>query len=125
MAEITQSQLKRRFRDVYHLTTAEQALDAIDSLDPDLVLTDIELPGMDGIKLCSLLRADGYDGAIFGLSAGATGEEELRDAGADGILTKPLSMRRLLHELERRHGAPLTELEEKGSADPKSEQRQA
>lgn len=125
VAEITQSQLKRRFRDVYHLTTAEQALDAIDSLDPDLVLTDIELPGMDGIKLCSLLRADGYDGAIFGLSAGAIGEEELRDAGADGILTKPLSMRRLLHELELRHGAPLTELEEKGSADPQGEQRQA
>jgi signal transduction histidine kinase/AmiR/NasT family two-component response regulator len=99
VAEITQSQLKRTFRDVAHCDSAEAALEQLSKRQPDLILTDIELPGMDGLTLCRELRKRGYEGALFGLSAGALHNSTLEEAGADGILSKPLSMRRLIHEL--------------------------
>jgi signal transduction histidine kinase/ActR/RegA family two-component response regulator len=99
VAEITQSQLLRRFDDVVQVASGEDALDYMRDMTPDLVLTDVELPGMNGVEVCKALRVQGFEGAIFGLTAGATSAEEILAAGAQGILTKPLSMRHFLHDL--------------------------
>lgn len=46
----------------------EEALALTQSLSPDLILTDISMPRLDGVELTRRLRASGYDGAIVALS---------------------------------------------------------
>lgn len=46
----------------------EEALELTQSLSPDLILTDISMPRLDGIELTRRLRTAGYDGAIVALS---------------------------------------------------------
>jgi PAS domain S-box-containing protein len=76
------------------------ALDAARRQPPDLVLSDVMMPHLDGLGLLSALRADEglRDKPVLLLSARA-GEEarvEGLDAGADDYLTKPFSARELL-----------------------------
>ncbi|MGW2224546.1 response regulator transcription factor [Streptomyces formicae] len=59
----------------------------------DLVVLDIMLPGMNGYRICSTLRAAGNDVPILMLTAkdGEYDEAEGLDTGADDYLTKPFS----------------------------------
>ncbi|MFE6284470.1 response regulator transcription factor [Streptomyces sp. NPDC057877] len=59
----------------------------------DLVILDIMLPGMNGYRVCSALRAAGHDVPILMLTAkdGEYDEAEGLDTGADDYLTKPFS----------------------------------
>lgn len=59
----------------------------------DLVVLDIMLPGMNGYRVCSTLRAAGNDVPILMLTAkdGEYDEAEGLDTGADDYLTKPFS----------------------------------
>jgi two-component system, cell cycle response regulator DivK len=82
-----------------------QALEkALKSL-PDLILTDIAVPGMDGIELCRRIRADIRTRAIPLLAI--TGYEDrhyvdrAKLAGADHVLTKPCDAERLISEARR------------------------
>ena len=64
---------------------------------PDLVLMDLQLPGLDGLEATRILRADPAlrKTAIVALTAHAMrGEEErARAAGCDGFITKPIRVR--------------------------------
>lgn len=100
VAEITQSQLKRQFTEVSQVSSAEAAIAHAESIGPDLILTDINLPSMNGLNLCRALRQIGVQAPIFGLTAGALDDEIMKEAGAQGLLSKPLSIRKLLHELQ-------------------------
>jgi CheY-like chemotaxis protein len=59
----------------------------------DLVILDIQLPGMDGIAVCRELRAANVHGPIIGLSSSAMADQVERGiaAGLDAYLTKPIS----------------------------------
>ncbi|QJT04135.1 response regulator transcription factor [Streptomyces asoensis] len=59
----------------------------------DLIILDIMLPGMNGYRVCSTLRAAGNDVPILMLTAkdGEYDEAEGLDTGADDYLTKPFS----------------------------------
>lgn len=83
-------------------------LAAAQALKPDLILLDINLPGMDGFTVFNHLRADPELAAIpcIALSANAMSAEikRARDAGFTNYLTKPLDVETLLstiHELQR------------------------
>jgi CheY-like chemotaxis protein len=71
-----------------------QALAKATEAPPDLVLTDIAVPGLDGIELCRRLRADPRTRSVPVLAV--TGYEDRRypdrvmDAGANRVLLKPL-----------------------------------
>jgi CheY-like chemotaxis protein len=71
-----------------------QALAKATEAPPDLVLTDIAVPGIDGIELCRRLRADSRTQAVPVLAV--TGYEDRRypdrvmDAGANRVLLKPI-----------------------------------
>ena len=71
----------------------------------DLALLDIDLPGIDGIELCSRLRADVRTRALplLALSANAMPAEvrRARDAGFDAYMTKPIDVALLLTSVER------------------------
>jgi DNA-binding response OmpR family regulator len=74
-------------------------------LNPDLVLTDIAVPGMDGIELCRKLRADVRTHAVPVLAITGYGDrhyvDRARVAGADQVLSKPCDVELLVREARR------------------------
>jgi CheY-like chemotaxis protein len=78
---------------------AESALAMIASFRPDLILMDLQLPGMDGLQLTRQLKADPVTKniPIIAITAYAMIGDEVkaRDAGCDGYLTKPIDTRAL------------------------------
>lgn len=81
--------------------TAEEAVDRIPTEDPDVVLMDLRLPGMDGLNAVGLLVALGIRGGILVVTA--ADEEESRgpslEAGALGFLPKTASAQDLLEAI--------------------------
>jgi two-component system KDP operon response regulator KdpE len=77
--------------------TAEEGLLKVREFRPDLVLLDINLPGMGGLAACRELRAD-PNVAIIMLTVHNTeaAKVEALDAGADDFVTKPFSTPELL-----------------------------
>ncbi|MDQ6660043.1 MAG: response regulator transcription factor [Chloroflexota bacterium] len=94
-----------------------QALSAAQRIDPDIVILDLMLPGMDGLEVCRRLRTNPttQDLPILMLTA----KDEVRDRviglemGADDYLTKPFSF----HELLARIRAILRRQRRIGGAD--------
>ena len=83
----------------------EQALEALAEAEHDVVLMDLNMPVMDGIKATKLFRFAALGGPhvpIIGLTADVTGSvhERCREAGMDGCLSKPIEPRTLLDALD-------------------------
>jgi CheY-like chemotaxis protein len=84
--------------------TAELGLEMVASNPPDLVIMDINLPGMDGIGAVRKLRAgeETKDLPVLALSANATTASIQKglDAGFDAYLTKPVVIPDLMSAIE-------------------------
>ncbi|WP_270887781.1 response regulator [Pedococcus sp. 5OH_020] len=82
---------------VHVATTGEEALGEALRTAPDLILMDLQLPGIDGHAALSRLRADPRTAAIPVVAltafAMAADRERAMDAGFDGYLEKPISVR--------------------------------
>jgi len=80
-------------------TTAEDGIALAQSRQPDLILMDIQLPGIDGVTALERLRADPITAPIpvMALTAFAMKNDRGRflAAGFDGYVTKPISIREL------------------------------
>jgi len=83
----------------YAVETAETAEDALCQLEtklPDVLLSDIGLPGMDGLELMRRVRnLAGADRLIAFATTGLGAEEDIRrarEAGFDGYFTKPIDL---------------------------------
>jgi len=89
-------------------TTAEQALESLDAGHPDVILLDLNLPGMDGRAFVQLLKADPKTRALPIVAVTAYPDRfqrhELLAAGCAAYLVKPIEMRQLMQELERAAG---------------------
>ncbi|MGD9143801.1 MAG: response regulator, partial [Dehalococcoidia bacterium] len=86
-------------RDGYKVVTAyegEEALRLAREANPDLIVLDLMLPGIDGLEICRTLRQES-DVPIIMLTAMTTDEDKLTglDIGADDYVTKPFSPREL------------------------------
>jgi signal transduction histidine kinase len=108
---------------IYEVTTAPDglaALEAIRSTAPDVVVSDVMMPRLDGFGLVRALREDPSTASIpvILLSARAGEEESIEglDSGADDYLVKPFSARELLArvrthlELQRARRAWISQL---------------
>ncbi len=99
MREYVQRLLGRRYQ-VNAVEDGEQALDAARENPPDLVLTDVMMPRMDGFELLRALRADPSTAAVpvimLSARAGEEAETEGLEAGADDYLVKPFTARELM-----------------------------
>ena len=73
------------------------ALEAFDRQRPDLVILDLNLPGMDGLEVCRQIRRRG-DVPVIMLTARAEVDERVEglEAGADDYLPKPFKFKELL-----------------------------
>lgn len=84
---------------------ADSALAALISFPAELVLTDVQLPGIDGYLLARLILGDPARAGtvVVAISAhhGPDAEERARTAGCAGLLTKPIDTRSFLATLER------------------------
>jgi DNA-binding response OmpR family regulator len=91
--------LARRF-DVLTAASGKEALDRFDELQPDLVLLDADMPGMDGYETCRQLRARTTVPIIFATAHQAL-EEHLKayDAGGNDLITKPVNSELLLRKV--------------------------
>jgi len=96
-ALLTRELLRRRGHHVIEVGTGDAALKAMENDSFDMVLTDIHMPGMDGIEASLAIRAhESQHGRrrtpIVALTADAleTGMQACKDAGMDGFLTKPV-----------------------------------
>jgi two-component system, cell cycle response regulator DivK len=92
--------LKSAGHTVLGATDAESGLTLARSEQPDLILMDIQLPGMDGLQATALLKADEATRAIPVIALTALAmkgdEERIRAAGCDGYIAKPLAYREFL-----------------------------
>jgi two-component system, cell cycle response regulator DivK len=79
---------------------AEAGLTLARDAHPDLILMDIQLPGMDGLEATQLLKRDETTRAIPVIALTALAmkgdEERIRAAGCDGYIAKPLAYRDFL-----------------------------
>ena len=77
----------------------EQALTAVESFRPDLVLLDVNLPRRDGFEVCQKLRADGWTELKIVMLTAKGRDIEIEKGlalGADAYVTKPFSTRELV-----------------------------
>jgi two-component system, cell cycle response regulator DivK len=89
--------LSRQGFDVRTANTAEEALEMAQSFRPQLVLADIQLPGMDGLEMTRRLKAapETQHTIVLALTAFAMKGDEQKafEAGCDGYITKPIDTR--------------------------------
>jgi len=90
----------------YSVDTAEdgrQALERIGRLAPDLVITDLRMPGMDGIELVSFIREHSPETDVIIITAYADKESAIKALKADvyDYLTKPLVLEELGASVKR------------------------
>jgi two-component system phosphate regulon response regulator PhoB len=109
----------------YKVTLAisgEEALSLIQNHTPDLVVSDVQLPGISGLKLCELLKENKATASlpvILVTVLGKTQEKVLGlRTGADDYLTKPYDAQELLARVE----AVLRRTRDAGQADPRLRQ---
>lgn len=90
--------------------TAEDGLALAASRKPDLVLMDIQLPGMSGIDALEALRADPATASIPVVAVTASVMQQEREliteAGFDAYLGKPLDLKQFLETVKRVLEAP-------------------
>jgi two-component system, cell cycle response regulator DivK len=97
--------LKSAGHTVLSATDGESGLVLARTKLPDLILMDIQLPGMDGLEATRLLKLDAATWAIPVIALTALAmkgdEERIRAAGCDGYIAKPLRYQAFLATVGR------------------------
>ena len=88
--------------------TAETGLEMAPKENPDLVLMDIQLPGMNGIQALKKLRESEATRAIpvlaFTASVMPQDRREIMDAGFDGFVAKPVNLKEFIAAIAKALG---------------------
>ena len=109
IADILEFNLTKEGYDVHVAYNGQDAVDMIYDVEPDIVLLDIMLPGMDGMEVCREVRKK-YNMPIIMLTAKDSEIDKVLglELGADDYVTKPFSTRELIARVKanlRRHYA--------------------
>ncbi|HXU11493.1 MAG TPA: response regulator [Candidatus Binatia bacterium] len=95
--------LKQSGYRVAESTTGEEALDALKFIRPDLILMDIQLPGMDGLRAARLLKdnPETCNIPVIALTAHVMKGDEVRakEAGCAGYIPKPIQPGELTRQI--------------------------
>lgn len=102
--ELIQFNLEQNNFKVTTVKTGEAALKKARSIEPDLIVLDLMLPGIDGLDVCRILKSDKETESIsiIMLTAKGTEEDIVRglELGADDYLTKPFSPKVLIARIK-------------------------
>jgi two-component system OmpR family response regulator len=88
--------------DVRAVATGRDALEAVATDRPDVVVLDVMLPDLDGFVVCKRLRTDGIHTPVLFLTARDTTSDKVRGLmlGGDDYLVKPFSLEELVARIE-------------------------
>jgi DNA-binding response OmpR family regulator len=120
LAKLTKERLEREGYNVLHEVDGAKACPQILQADPDCVILDVMLPGLDGFEVCRNIRP-AYKGPILILTARDGDLDQILglELGADDFVIKPVRPRVLLARIralmrradkvhEKRHGEPIS-----------------
>jgi two-component system KDP operon response regulator KdpE len=83
--------------DVRTAADGESGMDTFNDFHPDLVITDLSMPGMSGIEVCkSIRRVSEIPIIVLSVKGEERTKVEALDAGADDFVTKPFGMNELI-----------------------------
>jgi two-component system, OmpR family, KDP operon response regulator KdpE len=104
---VLRSTLSFRGYTITEVSSGEEALELAPKIKPDLILLDVNLPGMSGIQTCREIRRSS-DAPIIMLTVRSAERDKViaLDAGADDYVTKPFGIEELLARIRaslRRH----------------------
>jgi CheY-like chemotaxis protein len=80
------------------VSDGRQALEALRSQRPDVILLDIILPDLNGLEVLAQVQPTGIP--VVTITGSLMPAAEMRQKGARGVLRKPFSMRQLRHAIE-------------------------
>jgi len=114
LIRVLRTGLKSRGYDVRGASDGESGLETFSEWHPDLVITDLAMPNVDGLEFCRRLRGISQVPIIV---LSAKGEEKIKvealDIGADDFVTKPFGIDELLARvrasLRRANAPPISE----------------
>ncbi|WP_425497770.1 ligand-binding sensor domain-containing protein [Lysobacter arvi] len=94
VAQVIVAMLRVQGHRVAHASNGLQALSEAATSRFDAALLDLDLPGMDGLALASLLRSQGFDRPLLAITARADADAESQTikAGFQGFVRKPVTM---------------------------------
>jgi CheY-like chemotaxis protein len=94
--------------DGFEVASASDAVEAMQQIEvfrPELILMDIQLPGVDGLALTRQIKADPSRRHIvivaFTAFAMRGDEEKMRAAGCDGYISKPIDVNRFAGQIRQ------------------------
>ena len=97
--------LKAKGYNVIEATTGEEALSLLKGNIPDIILMDIQLPGIDGLTLIKQIKADAHtkDIPIIAVTAYAMkgDEQKILDTGCNAYVSKPINIQELPLTIEK------------------------
>ena len=97
ITRVLRTGLASRGYDVRVASDGQSALDVLAAWPPDLVVTDLSMPSMDGLELCRRIRAfSSVPIVVLSVKGEEQTKVEALDAGADDYVTKPFGMDELL-----------------------------
>lgn len=106
---ILQLMLAKQGWELHFAENGVEGLAAAEALRPDLVLSDLLMPGMTGLEVVAAIRATPAlaDTAVFAITAMAFEQERhlAFAAGFDVVITKPFSRRQLMEAIQRQFPA--------------------
>lgn len=92
---LLEAKLTSEYFDVHTASNGMDALEAIASFNPDIILLDVMMPGIDGIEVCKRIKSNPKIQHIPVIMVTALDQPEDRvrglEAGADDFITKPLN----------------------------------
>ncbi|AGK61833.1 hypothetical protein Asulf_01865 [Archaeoglobus sulfaticallidus PM70-1] len=98
---ILKSMLSKEYK-VYEAENGKEAIALYKVYKPDLVLMDVVMPEMDGIKASEMILKIDPNAKIIGVTAYAKGKgKELVNAGALEVLEKPITRERLSERMRK------------------------
>ena len=103
MGSLLAQRLQRIFGEVKWLRDGASGLAWAGLNKPDVIISDLFMPGLSGDEIARRLRSRGFDRPIIGMTAAEIGEdvERFRKSGVDAVITKPIRIKDLERALAR------------------------
>lgn len=104
ICDFLKSFFEERHFDVRTANSGEEAMEAIKKLNPQVVLLDVHMPGMDGMNVLREIKLKFPATKVIMVTALETREkiEEAMRLGADNYITKPLSLEYLEKDVQEK-----------------------
>lgn len=103
LARIYKSMLTKNYFDVFITSDGHQALDLLERIHVDLIISDVMMPNMDGFEFAALMRDTGFDVPILMITARDSLDDKKRGfkIGVDDYMVKPIDLDEM--EIGRAH----------------------